>query len=302
MTIAKGRIEAMNGQHFPEFGLKKLTRTAGPRTINSSNTQNKSSRIETIYDRHVLISETEHLQNSISDHDLISSMLSDPQPRSLSNSMFHRLQTFILSPASAALWLLGLPDTRYPSSMSTVAAGIISILSQAEPQLIFHFCSLPSVEKPGISKEESGLLSLLYSLITQLIFSLKPQFESDIDLNHDRFGNLDGTMTNWPAALKLFEDLVSLSAPYIICVIDGIEWTDYRRGSVRCAELLATLCKIMKGRENRVFKVFFTTAGTSGTLKDTLNSEDIYQESGTKHTRRNPFQQTGPNMIPLTEL
>ena len=216
--------------------------------------------------------------------------------------MFHRLQTLILSPSSAAFWLIGPPDTRYPSSMSTAAAGIISILSQAEPQLIFHFCSLPTIEKPEMSKEESGLVSLLYSLITQLIFSLKPQFESTIDLNHDRFANLDGTMTTWAAALRLFEDLVSLSAPYIICIIDGIEWMDYRRGSARCVELLAALRKIMTGKENRVFKILFTTAGTSKTLMDTLSSEDIYQESGTKQTRRNPFQQTGQNMIPLTEL
>ena len=153
-----------------------------------------------------------------------------------------------------------------------------------------------------MSKEESGLVSLLYSLITQLIFSLKPQFESTIDLNHDRFANLDGTMATWRSALKLFEDLVSLSAPYIICVIDGIEWSDYGRGSARCAELWTTFRSVIVGQESSIFKVLFTTAGTSGTLMNALNAEDIYQESQKKQARRNPFQQTGLNMTPLTEL
>ena len=273
-----------------------------PRATIGSNVQAEPPGKQSKYDRDVLIKETEHLQDSILDHDLISSMLSDPRPRSLSKSMFHRLQTLILASTSTPLWLIGPRDSRYPSNMSTVAACIISVLSQAEPRIIFHFCALPDIEKPGMSKEESGLISLLYSLICQLVFSLASQFEATIDLQHDRFATLDGTMATWRATLKLFEDLVSLSGQYVICIIDGIEWTDYGRGSARCAELWATFRELMKGPENRVFKVLFTTAGSSGTLLEALDAEDIYRENGGKRARENPFQQTGQNMMPLTEL
>ena len=242
------------------------------------------------------------MQRSILDRELLSSILADPQPHSLSNSMFDRLQRLILSPNSASLWLVGPDDTQYPSTMSNAAACIISVLSQAEPQLIFHFCTIPALQKAGMSKEESGLISLLYSLITQLVFSLKPHFESAIELQHDRFASLDGTMTTWPLALKLFKDLVSLSTPYIICVIDGMEWIDYGDGTARCVELWNSLCELMTGRDNRVFKLLFTTTGKSGTLMDVLTVEEIYQESDTKQARQNPFEQTGQGMIPLTEL
>ena len=280
------------------------------RIIDDSIVQAGPSRIQPTYDRRVLISETERLQEFILDKDFISSMLSDPQPWLMSDPMFHRLLTLILSPGCAALWLRGLSDRCYPSSMSTVATTVLSVLSEAiilvlpeaKPQLMFHSCTLPTIERPDISVGESGLISLLYAFITQLVYSLKPKFGSNINLEHERFATLDGTMASWPAALKLFEDLVSLSAPYIICVIDGIEWIECRRGSVRCRELLATLRDIMKGRENRVFKVLFTTAGNSGTLTGALDAEEIYQESSPKQGRKNRFQQTGQHMLPFTEL
>lgn len=271
----------------------------------------RSSRPPTnkVYKRDYLVSETTAFQDFIIEHDLIEAMLDEPQARSLSNTMFHRLQTFILSKESESLWISGPLDMRYPSAMSAAAACIISVLSQAEPQLIFHFCALPRDEHhhPTLSGEESGLIGLLYSLIIQLISALKPRFESAIDLGHERFTKLDGSMATFSDALKLFEDLVSISSPYIIGVIDGIEWIDYGRGSSRFREFLTSVLRVMGGRSNEdgtgsVFKLLFTTAGNSGTLMDTLNAADIFEDSGGMFAWKNDFQQTGQDMVSLTEL
>lgn len=267
-----------------------------------------STRIKShnIYDRGILISETAALHRFIVDDKSVNSMLNEPQARSLSNMMFHRLQMFVLSKRPSSLWLSGPLDNRYPSDMSNAAACIIAVLSQAEPQLIFHFCALPSVEQKGMTEEESGLVSLIYSLILQLVISLKPIFESTTNFTHERLTRLDGSMKTFPEALKLFEDLILVSSPYIICVIDGIERIDYSRGSPRCKKLLTTMQKTMNAGSNngndRIFKILFTTAGNSDTLTNSLQAEDIVQDNESVHSRRNMLQQTGLNAMSLTEL
>ena len=139
--------------------------------IENGTTRSNRPPSNNVYKRDHLISETTAFQNFIIEHDLIEAMLEEPQARSLSNTMFYRLQTFILSRESESLWISGPLDTRYPSAMSAAAACIISVLSQAEPQLIFHFCTLPSEghNHQALSDEESGLISLVYSLILHLI-------------------------------------------------------------------------------------------------------------------------------------
>ena len=114
-------------------------------------------------------------------------------------------------------------------------------------------------------------------------------------------------MTTFTDALTLFEDLVSISSPYIICVIDGIEWIDYGRGSPRFQEFLTSILTVMGGRTNEegnssVFKLLFTTAGNSRTLIETLEAKDILEDSGGMFAWRNDFQQTGQDMVSLTEL
>ncbi|MCJ1308966.1 hypothetical protein MMC25_002621 [Agyrium rufum] len=182
--------------------------------------------------------------------------------------------------------------------MSTVTACIISVLAQAESQLILHFCALLTVANPGMSEEESGLISLLYSLISQLVFHLKSALESSIDLSDERFSRLDGTMTTWSVALCLFEDLVSLSLPYVICVIDGIEWsiTDVRRLD------FGTFWRryIRSWKERRI--AFSRSYLLRQTLMDVLDAESIFCESEIGQTRNSPFKQTGKGMMPLTEL
>lgn len=268
------------------------------------------------------MSEIRTLQHFIIENDGIETMLEESQTRSLSNLMFHRLQSFILSERSESLWLYGQHDTRYPSGMSAAAACMISVLSQGEPQLIYHFCALETNEQgssESLCQEESGLISLVYSLITQLVFALKPRFESTLDLRHERFSKLDGTITTFIDALKLFEDLVLISLPYIICVIDGIEWLDYGQGSWGCEEFLASIENVMmmtrkkrlmneeeeednKTDNNQIFKILFTTTGNSRTLMDLLDVEDIFQDNDGVQSLRNDFQQTGQDMMLLTDL
>ena len=131
-------------------------------------------------------------------------------------------------------------------------------------------------------KEESALISLLYSLTVQLIVVLEPPFDVAVNLMKGRLFSLDGTMRTWCEALEIFEDLVCASKPYTICVVDGIEWTYYQHWSVQFSELWRTFCTITERQKYQWFKVLFTVAGHSEILKNIFDAKDIYEESNAK--------------------
>ena len=219
--------------------------------------------------------------------ELTASLLDEPPALAISTAIFSRLESWISATQSERLCVAGPSENRYPSKLSTMAASVLRLLSQADPLVIFYFCELPRKEdlEQGETRETGGLLSLLYSLICQLIYKFESTIESEKDLSQSRFESLDGTMKTWSEALHLFRDLVTLSSPYIICLIDGIERLDYRDGETGFEELLDIMETIMKndeneeeGAESRVFKLLFTTAGKSGTLLRNLSRQEMLIE------------------------
>ena len=62
-----------------------------------------------------------------------------------------------------------------------------------------------------------------------MIDHLPPQFDASNDFGLNRFTPLDGNLSTLDDALELLRDLIPLCLPYIVFVVDGIEWLDYRR-------------------------------------------------------------------------
>ena len=242
---------------------------------------------KTIYKHEELLEHSQCVEEYVVGEDLTASLLDKPPALAISTAIFSRLKSWIGATKSERLWVRGPSEHRYPSKMSTMAASMVRLLSQADPLVMFYFCELPRKEdlEQGETRETGGFLSLIYSLICQLICKFESAIESDKDLSQSRFESLDGTMKTWSEALHLFRDLVSLSSPYIICVIDGIERLDYRDGKTGFEELLETMTSIMnndetdeEGAESRVFKLLFTTAGKSGTLQRNIPQQEMLIE------------------------
>ena len=148
--------------------------------------------------------------------------------------------------------------------------------------MIFNFCDL-SLEKTlqdGKSGEELGLISMVYSMIQQLIEHLPPQFDSFNDFGLKRFTPLDGNASTLDLALKLFRDLIPLCPRSIIFIVDGIQRLDNRKGQRGCKEFVDTLQQLKTMRPPAsnpqcVYKVLFTSTGRPLCLGNTLVCEKI---------------------------
>ena len=225
---------------------------------------------------------SEMLSDHVFGEDVIESLLNIPPAVALPNEMFTRLRDWISSDKSEILWVAGPDDHCYPSKMSAIAATMVKLFAEAKPMVIFHFCDLPNLRTipDGKSIEGIGLISMVYSMIQQLIEHLPPQFDASNDFGLNRFTPLDGNISTLDDALELFRDLITLCLPYIVFIVDGIERLDYRKGQQGCKEFVNTLrqLKTMKPLDDDlqcVYKVLFTTAGKPGTLMQTLECREI---------------------------
>lgn len=223
------------------------------------------------------------LSDYVLDQCVIRSLLDIPQAVELPNEMHTRLLEWISSDQSEILWVAGPNNHCYPSRMSAIASAIIKLSTQAKAKVVISFCDLPSPKtiQDGKSVEEVGLISMVYYMIQQLIEHVPLHFDSSNDLSRRRFTPLDGNVGTLDATLELFRDLIPLCQPYIVFVIDGIEWLDYRKGQKGCKEFVNALrqLKTMTRPDDDpqcVYKALFTTAaGQPGCLMQTLESKEI---------------------------
>ena len=235
-----------------------------------------------MYEKETLQMCSEKLGDHVFGQGTLVFLLDVPQVVALPNEMFARLREWISSNQSEMLWVAGPSDHCYPSKMSAVAATMVKLFAEAKPMVVFNFCDLPSPSTihDGKSVEEIGLISMVYSMIQQLIEHVPPKFDSSNDFSPNRFTPLNGNVSTLDAALKLFRDLIPLCLPYIVFIIDGIQWLDYRKGLKGCKEFVHTLRQLMtiKPPDNDpqcVYKILFTTAGNPSCLMQTLDCREV---------------------------
>lgn len=248
----------------------------------SYQTVSASDRINGTYEKETLQMYSEMLSDHVFGEGVVESLLNIPPAVALPNEMFARLRDWISSDKSEVLWVAGTTDHCYPSKMSAIAATMVKLFAETKPMVVFHFCDLPNLRtiRDGKSVEEIGLISMVYSMIQQLIEHVPPQFDSSNDFSLNRFTPLDGNISTLDIALELFRDLITLCLPYIVFIVDGIERLDYHEGQQGCKEFVNTLVqlKTMEPRDNDppcVYKVLFTTAGKPGVLTQHLEYREI---------------------------
>ena len=241
-----------------------------------------SDPIKGTYEKETLQRYSDVLSKHIFEEGTMGSLWDIPRAVALPSPMFARLHDWISSGESEILWVAGPEHYCYPSKMSAVAATMVELFTEAKPTAAFHFCDLPcpTTVQVGESREEIGLISMVYSMIQQLMKYVPPRFDSSEDLGLKRFTPLDGNVSTLDGALELLRDLIPLCLPYLVIIIDGIEQLDSWKGQQGCKEFVKTLrqCKTMEQRDGepqRVYKVLFTTAGRPSALMQTLDCKEI---------------------------
>jgi hypothetical protein len=195
-----------------------------------------------------------------------------------SKTLVCRLQDWSSATESELLWVCGPPTSGTPSNMIGAAVSILQNAQILGIPIIAHACERgrPTVGS-GESREEIGLIGLLYSLIRQLLTFLPPETSGKIDLSRTRFRELDGSAESWEDALELFAELLDAAPPLLIIAIDNLGRLDHGAAVKQCEQLLNVLDEGMATvpPTQKVVKLLLTTSGAAKSLRSAIPRSDM---------------------------
>ena len=208
-------------------------------------------------------------------------------PQKTSSKAHLALQEWLSASESRVLWIYGSPNTSKPSNLSLSSAFVVSTITHGKLPLIAHQCRSPE-------SEMGALISLVYSVIIQLIWLLPENFSTDKDFGSELFNSLNRSRETLSRALCLMEDLFTLAPRLLIVVVDGIQLCedglalDNEQGTGMYLNLFSQILK--NGGKTRVLKTLFTTDGLCDNLWRKLDPEeqvDVMSETGGTAGHRN---------------
>ena len=208
------------------------------------------------------------------------------RPQTTPNKAYFALQEWLSAPESRFLWMYGSANTSKPSELSSTSACLVSKIHNAKLPLIAHQC-----DDSGSSMDK--LISMVYSVVIQLIWLLPEDFSTKIDLSPCRSESLDRSVYRLPDVLFLMKDLLTLAPRLLIVVIDSIQLCedglgpDNNRGTEIYLDLFRKILTI--GGNARVQKTLFTTDGRCSNLVQKLSPQeqvDLMSETGGPVERR----------------
>ncbi|KAB5586252.1 hypothetical protein GE09DRAFT_1235505 [Coniochaeta sp. 2T2.1] len=191
----------------------------------------------------------------------IRSFASSPH-NSIPHNVLADIQRWLKLTTSALLWVEG---PGYASDLSPTALRVCIVTSDAGIPCISFFDKrrYRLSSSKGITYPEAGLISLLYSLVSQLVNTLPVVFHTETTFEDEDFSQLDGSPASIDAALEIIRKLLLHAPPVLMCVIDGVQAFDTKelRPHIR------RLVDILRDQGTRtVVKVIFTTDGMSRAL------------------------------------
>jgi hypothetical protein len=201
-----------------------------------------------------------------------------------------KLREWLSSRISTFLWIRGPPMSHYPSALSALSGSLINAALESKIPILFHFCE-PAKSfdlADGFNAEEAGVVSLVYSLIRQLILLLEPDIDSSIDFSAERLSLLESPLGNWKEVISFLNDLLALSPGILLCIIDGIDDLDYGRGQSLCADILAMMRRreAVSERSGLILKTLFTTTSYAKALDDGLGLDEVVIDRELRHSSR----------------
>lgn len=181
-------------------------------------------------------------------------------------------QRSIQSPA--LLWITtveGLPGMHSTAEMA--ALGVITMALRAEAPFISFCCGTPLKHGAGgdATPEQSGLLSMVYSLILQLL-----QFKSAEDkapVTEDLMSRMDGTKASWEYALSMLGDLLAHTPSLRYCIIHDLNALETGGARPWVRRFLGVLVAQF-GSADSMVSLLFTTSGQSLELSATVPKEN----------------------------
>ncbi|KAK3991381.1 hypothetical protein QBC44DRAFT_323547 [Cladorrhinum sp. PSN332] len=193
--------------------------------------------------------------------------LNTPAGASIPQELLSMLQRWLRQDKTDFLWVEG---AIFPADLSPTALRVSLVTSEAGIPCVSFFDKprYATTRASSLSQKQAGLVALLYSVISQLVNTLPPVFETELNFDKDRFAKLDGTAESIKSALETIKQLLSYAPPSLVCVIDGIQTLESRRETVSYLEELVDILREQGSKT--VVKVLFTTDGMSLSLAEKI--------------------------------
>ncbi|MCJ1288512.1 hypothetical protein MMC34_000040 [Xylographa carneopallida] len=159
-------------------------------------------------------------------------------------------------------------ESRYPSSVSAIAANVVSSALELRIPLICFFCRSSDLQdldrvQDIRSSPEIAALDFLHSFMRQLIDLLPRRVKSVNNLTKARFAKLDGSLESYQTGLAILKALFDLAPPALLIVVDGIEQFDKSEVTEEMDAVLDLVQRRVSpdAKTKTVFKALYTTAG-----------------------------------------
>jgi hypothetical protein len=175
------------------------------------------------------------------------------------NKIVFAVQEWSNSPSSQLLHIQNQPGTSDLTITSEIAICTWKALSESSMPTISVFCDWES------KTEDGWIMSLIYSLINQLVDQLEVPDGEHLDFNAARLQELDGTLDSWDKALSIFSDLLGQVPQKLYVIIDRIERLERLHNEGKYVSHLIALLRhyVAKdsppGEATTSFKILLTT-------------------------------------------
>lgn len=192
----------------------------------------------------------------------------------LPQEIMSEFSRWIKAPKSRIMWVQGTPSTSGTSPLSLAATQVCDFsLKLGIPCVSFFFkprYNIPSGSADPVSHKKAACISMLYSLVSQLVHLLPYDFRADHDgdFGEDQFRLLDGSFQSANTALKMLDALLDHATPSLVCVVDGIQFGE---GPTITAYFESFLEILRLHQGQRICKMCFTTQGGSTALSRSVN-------------------------------
>lgn len=180
----------------------------------------------------------------------------------LPQGIMSEFSRWIKAPKSLIMWVQGTPSTSGTSPLSLAATQVCDVsLKLGIPCVSFFFkprYNIPSGSADPVSHKKAACISMLYSLVSQLVHLLPHDFRADHDgdFGEDQFQLLDGSFQSANTALKMLGALLDHATPSLVCVVDGIQFGE---GPTTTAYFESFLEILLLHQGQRICKICFTT-------------------------------------------
>lgn len=186
------------------------------------------------------------------------------------------IQQCIGSKESSLLWVEGPAYGTFDEALHSLGLRICSGAEELNIPCVCFFARNRysfQTEHTSMDLKEAGLVAILYSLITQLVQNVPPNFKPNRSLTENEFRKLDGTSYSASAALNIVEALLSVVMPGLIFVVSGFELIDSRE---HYDPLFAMIRLLKEQPEDKRIKVIILTQGNCRSL---MGATDVKERS-----------------------